>query len=341
MRYFFLQRPVFRLLTPLVLGAIAYLLILLVNNNIMQLQVYFLGVELYFCLGLAIVVQEGTWLVMNPVRKLPWGEELMKGLRRRIPLSLLFTILTVSLAVWVYYLKGLGYQPASTELLMFCGVFSFLAALLITLFVSHLLLTTDNEVELKVEESLKQVITADFNQFKQGINPDLLFQSLETLIVLLYTDKDKADELLDRLAVVYRYVLGSRKQELVPIEEELSVLQDMLALFRLLPYRKIQWSSEVNTGGYVIPGTLLHVVELILRTSIVMETLDLPIRFSEKENCYQIEYPSLEKLQNRLSNKRLAHLRERYEVYTDLSLNLREEDGRKQIQIPILAIERS
>lgn len=341
MRYFFLQRPFFRLLTPIILGSIAYLLILLVNNNIMQLQVYFLGVELYFCLGLAVLVQEGTWLVMNPVRKLKWGEELVRALRRRALIAVLIIIMVVSLAVWIYYMQGLGYRPALTELLMFCGVFGFLGGLLISLFVSHQMLTTDNEEAVQAEEALKQHISADFNHFKQGINPDLLFESLETLIVLLYSDKDQADDLLDRLAVVYRYVLGSRKQELVGIEEELAVLQELLALFRLLPYRKIQWSSEVSMEGNLIPGTLLHVVELILRTSIVMEAHDLPIRFSEDNGCYLLEYPSLERLQNRLSGKRLAHLQERYSVYTDQLLTVSEEEGQKRIHIPILAIERS
>lgn len=339
MRYFFLQRPVFRLLTPLVLGTIAYLLILLVNNNIMQLKAYFLGVELYFCLGLAVLVQEGTWLVMNPVRKLHWGDELTRALRNRALLAMLLTILTVSVAVWTYYLRGLGYHPAMTELLMFCGVFGFLGGLLITLFVSHQMLTTDNEAALEAEEALKQHINADFNQFKQGINPDLLFESLETLIVLLHSDKDQADDLLDRLASVYRYVLGSRKQELVGIEEELTVLRELLALFRLLPYRKIQWSNAAGKEGFLIPGTFLHIVELILRTSIVMEAHDLPIQLSEREGCYVLEYPALEKLQSRLSNKRLEHLQARYRVYSDQPLLVTEEEGIKRIQVPILAIE--
>lgn len=341
MKQFFLQRPFFRLLTPLVLGTIAYLLILLVNNNVLQLQAYFLGEELYFCLGLALVVQELTWLSLRRLRRLQWEEGIVWAVLTRVLLSLLLVITVVGIIVWAYYIQVLGFRPSFRDLLMFSGVFSFLAGLIISMQVSHRLLSLDNQMALANEEALKEHIVADFNQFKQGINPDLLFESLETLIVFLYTDKDQADELLDHLATVYRYVLSSRKQELVPIGEELVVLQNLLELFGRLPYRKIDWTATVNETGYVIPGTLLHLVELVLRTSIVMESHDLPLRLEEEEGCYLLSYPVLERLQNRLNNSRLQQIRERYTIYTETPLTMSEENGHKQIRIPILAIERS
>lgn len=341
MKGFFLQRPVLRLLTPIILGAIAYVLILLVNNNITQLQENFLGEELYFCLGLAVLVQEICWWTLQPLRRMDWHEGLMRALRRRCMIAILLVILLVGLALWAYYTQVLGFRPALAELLMFCGVFSFLAGLLLSLWVSHYLLNLDNQESIAAEQALKDHIIADFNQFKQGINPDLLFESLETLIVFLHTNKDQADDLLDRLSMVYRYVLGSRRKEIVPIAEELQVLQELLGLFQLLPHRKIAWQADNPQDGYLIPGTLLHVVEMVIRTSIVMDERDLPLRLSVEDGYFVLRYHCLEKLQNRLSNSRLESLRQRYAVYTETPLQLLEQDGKKHIHIPILAIERS
>ena len=341
MRGFFLQRPIFRLLTPIVLGAIAYVLILLVNNNIMQLQAYFLGEELYFCLGLAVLVQETCWLSLAALRQLKEQEGLVRMIVRRCLLALFLVILLVSLALWIYYAKVLGFRPALGEILMFAGVFSFLAGLLLSLWVSHFLLNLDNQASIAAEQALKNHILADFNQFKEGINPELLFESLETLIVCLHTNKDQADDLLDRLSTVYRYVLGSRRKELVHISEELEVLQELLELFQLLPHRKIAWVANQAPTGHLIPGTLLHVVELIIRTSIVMEERALSLRMSVEEGYYVLHYRCMERLQNRLSNGRLESLRQRYGVFTENLLRLEEQDGEKQIYIPILTFERS
>ena len=341
MRGFFLQRPIFRLLTPIALGAIAYLLILLVNNNIMQLQAYFLGEELYFCLGLAVLVQEACWWSLVPLRRVDEQEDLTQKIVRHCLLALLLVILVVSVALWIYYAKVLGFRPALGEIVMFAGVFSFLAGLLLSLWVSHFLLNLDNQASIAAERALKNHILADFNQFKQGINPELLFESLETLIVSLHTNKDQADDLLDRLSTVYRYVLGSRRKELVPINEELEVLQELLALFQLLPHRKIAWNADLQPEGHLIPGTLLHVVELIIRTSIVMEERALSLWMGTEGDYYVLRYRCMERLQNRLSNGRLDPLRQRYSIYTGNSLRLEEQDGEKQIYIPKLTFERS
>ena len=175
MRSFFLQKPLLRLLTPLVVGSIAYLLILLVNNNILQLQAYFLGAELYFCLGLALLMQEGLWWILRPIGKLSWSQAVGVVVRRRTIGAIVLIVTLVASAVWAYYSFALGFAPSSGELLMFCGVFTVLGGLLISLKVSHSLLLLDNEEALAAEAAMKEHIAADFNQFKQGINPDLLF----------------------------------------------------------------------------------------------------------------------------------------------------------------------
>ena len=340
MRSFFLQKPLLRLLTPLVVGSIAYLLILLVNNNILQLQAYFLGAELYFCLGLALLMQEGLWWILRPIGKLSWSQAVGVVVRRRTIGAIVLIVTLVASAVWAYYSFALGFAPSSGELLMFCGVFTVLGGLLISLKVSHSLLLLDNEEALAAEAAMKEHIAADFNQFKQGINPDLLFESLETLIVFIHTNTDQADDLLDKLAVVYRYVLSKRKQELVPLGEELQILEELLALFRLLPYRKIQLDTRITDASLVlIPGSLLFLTELIIRTSIVMESQDLPLLIYEEADHLVLQYPALERLQNRLSNSSLQPIRERYMVYTTAEVEMRKEGEQKLIFIPKLVME--
>ena len=54
----FIHTPLFRFLSPIFSGVVSYLLILLINNNIEQLQEQFLGQELYVCITLSYIVHE-------------------------------------------------------------------------------------------------------------------------------------------------------------------------------------------------------------------------------------------------------------------------------------------
>ena len=63
------------------------------------------------------------------------------------------------------------------------------------------------------------------------MNPSLLLEALESLIALVDDKQDVADELIDELSVVYRYILGSKSAELVSIENELETSQHLINLF--------------------------------------------------------------------------------------------------------------
>ena len=69
MKKLFVHHPLFRLLSPLFSGFIVYLLILLINNNVEQLQEQFLGEELYVCIGLSFIIQELARLLLVLFKK--------------------------------------------------------------------------------------------------------------------------------------------------------------------------------------------------------------------------------------------------------------------------------
>ena len=71
MRKLFIHHPLFRLLSPIFSGVVVYLLILLLNNNVEQLQEQFFGEELYICIGLSYLIQEFSRLLLILFKKLP------------------------------------------------------------------------------------------------------------------------------------------------------------------------------------------------------------------------------------------------------------------------------
>lgn len=68
-------------------------------------------------------------------------------------------------------------------------------------------------------------VRANYEALKNQVNPHFLFNSLSALTTLIYQDPDVAADFVTQLAKVYRYVLESQRQELVPLATELEVVR--------------------------------------------------------------------------------------------------------------------
>lgn len=336
MKRLFIHYPLFRLLSPLFSGIMAYVLILLINNNVEQLEEYFLGEELYFCIGLAYVTQEFSRLslVLFEKWKTPWSE--WKQLIVQLLSSILLTILLVSGCIYSYYHYMLGFDPSFSELVVFNSIFSGVTAIYISLYLSHQMLYRINTRKLENELKIKEGIEADFRQFKQGINPQLLFESFEALIVLMHKDPESAEFFMDHLSRVYRYILSGKGRELVPIKEELNALSDLIALFSYLPYRNIFIEKETDLKTWVIPGSLLFLAEQIIRSTIRSTEIAVNLKIYEEENSLCLSYQMHEKITQSLQQEQIQQIKESYAVYSDYPVIIQEKNNIKTIEIPQL-----
>jgi two-component system sensor histidine kinase AlgZ len=71
---------------------------------------------------------------------------------------------------------------------------------------------------------------AELRYLKAQINPHFLFNCLNSLRALIAENPAGAQAMVTRLASLLRYALGTAHDQLVPLERELAVVQDYLAL---------------------------------------------------------------------------------------------------------------
>ncbi len=62
------------------------------------------------------------------------------------------------------------------------------------LYFSNFYLQKENTVRLTAEKQQRDVLEVEMTEFRNDINPDLLYESLENLIALMYRDIDQAEE---------------------------------------------------------------------------------------------------------------------------------------------------
>jgi hypothetical protein len=85
---------------------------------------------------------------------------------------------------------------------------------------------------LEAEKLQREKMSAQYENLKSRVNPQLLFNSLATLRELVPKDKENAVRFIKHLSDVYRYILDSRGRETIPATHEYRFLDSYLFLLR-------------------------------------------------------------------------------------------------------------
>ncbi len=78
--------------------------------------------------------------------------------------------------------------------------------------------------------SLAAAQTAELRALRSQVNPHFLFNSLNTVRALIVEDAARAQEAVTRLSSLLRYALAAGEHQTVPLERELEMVNDYLAL---------------------------------------------------------------------------------------------------------------
>jgi signal transduction histidine kinase len=111
--------------------------------------------------------------------------------------------------------------------------------------------------QLRLAASVKE---AELRALKSQVNPHFLFNSLNSLRALIDEDAPKARESVTRLANMLRYSLQSGQQETVPLEEEIRIVEDYLALelIRHEDRLRVRWAVSDDARARPVPPMLLQ-----------------------------------------------------------------------------------
>ncbi|NKI32326.1 histidine kinase [Croceivirga thetidis] len=339
MNRLFVHNPWFRLFGPLFSGTLVYLLLLLINDSVLSINEDFLSQELFVCIALAYLSQEFLRLSLLIFGRFDLENRPFLRVVLQLMVSLILTVVLVTGAVYLYFSKVLFYEPNFRELLIFNSIFSFITLLYVVLYFGHYFLYRRNTSKIKREELALNEVDHAFNHYVKGINPSLLFESLEAMLVEMKSNPDRAEELSDRFSEVYRYMLSKRKQEVVTINEEMTVAKHLIRLFNHLPYRKVELENLVKSGFQVLPTTILVLIQNIVRSTIVSEKQKLSIKFDEVGEMLTISYKPEEKLQLSFNQYSIKDLSKSYSYYTEKPISIHMDGTMRIIALPKLNLD--
>ena len=255
-----------------------------------------------------------------------------------------FSIFMYSLGEFLFFLtKGVNPSdfPKPTLEVLYEGIFKGLTKYSLWALVGTVLFfyiiwrkTVDSEQKLR-EENLKYL----YRTLKTQVNPHFLFNSLNTLSEILYTDIKKADNYIHKLSEIYRYILDNEKIDLVPLDKELEFVRHYFDLQKVRDEDKIRLEIETDNAEKfkIVPISLQILIENALKHNAASEEKPLIINIFFN-NGYVIVSNIIQR-KNILSDSHgtgLSNLRERVKLITGKEVIIYRNDNLFSIKIPVI-----
>lgn len=126
---------------------------------------------------------------------------------------------------------------------------------------------------------------------KQQLNPHFLFNSLNTLASLAYTDPELTNRFAKNLSGVYRYLLETQSMSLVTLKKELSFVN------RYVMLEKIRFGNSLNITirrecepreVMVVPTAIQLVVENAIKHNVCSEQTPLMVEVVIMADCVEV-----------------------------------------------------
>lgn len=120
---------------------------------------------------------------------------------------------------------------------------------------------------LKQQETLqvaREKAKAELQLLKSQIHPHFLFNTLNNVYFLTLTASQKAPEMLQKLTDMLRYILNECNRSYVPLEKEIKMIEDYIALEKIRYGDRLKMEFEIR-GNYknkmISPLLLIPLVE--------------------------------------------------------------------------------
>ena len=115
----------------------------------------------------------------------------------------------------------------------------------------------DEVDRLNLEKTVKEL---ELKTIKSHINPHFIFNSLNSIRALVDENPKRARTAITELSNILRSSLQVEKMETVPLEKELDIVKDYLALeqMRFEERLKVEWEIDEDTLGQQVPPMMLQ-----------------------------------------------------------------------------------
>jgi two-component system LytT family sensor kinase len=139
----------------------------------------------------------------------------------------------------------------------------------------------------------RQATEAELRALRAQVDPHFLFNALNTIADLIVVDSRKAEQMTERLAEVFRYVLSHNQRQTITIREEMEFLRRYLDIeeARFRERLKVRFAVDPSVAEICVPALILQpVVENAIKHGLApqIEGGALAISAHRENGCLQL-----------------------------------------------------
>lgn len=194
------------------------------------------------------------------------------------------------------------------------------------------------------EQYKKNKLQQQLNLLKGQINPHFLFNSLNSLSMLIHENPRQAETFVDELSSVYRYLLQNNQnpdtdRELTTLDRELQFIQ---SYFRLLKTRYGEGIAlqvkvdESQLSQQIPPLTLQLLVENAVKHNVILPESPLLVEIFTQNEQLVVQNTLQRKAAVYSTKVGLANIATKYKLLGLYAISIREEAGRFVVAVPLL-----
>ncbi|KAF2340907.1 sensor histidine kinase [Flavobacterium tistrianum] len=200
-----------------------------------------------------------------------------------------------------------------------------------------------NKLLVENEKIIKEKALIQLQQLKEQINPHFLFNSLNSLYMLIGSDIKVAQKFTLNLSRIYRYLIDPPEKNIVPLKDELLFIEKYIFLqqtrFKEELFFSIEIENEAALNKHIPYLAFQIVVENAIKHNRATQESPLTTKILIKEDQVIISNTLQKKLTAEPSTKfGLNYLKSIYNYYSKTEFKTSEKDGYFVCILPLISI---
>jgi len=197
----------------------------------------------------------------------------------------------------------------------------------------------------ETEQLQKAYRQGQIQSLKSQVNPHFLFNSLNSLSSLISDDSEAAERYLDEMSKVYRYMLRTDEEQLVPLETELKFLCSYMHLLNTRYGSGLQVNQhlkESDRSKLLPPLTLQVLIENAFTQNTMSKASPLVITIESADDGLLITNNRQERMMtgNVECEAGLDNIVRKYELLNHKRVIITETPEERRVLVPLICTEK-
>ncbi|OLT60128.1 sensor histidine kinase [Moorena bouillonii] len=196
------------------------------------------------------------------------------------------------------------------------------------------------DTKLREEQHKKETITTQLLNLKNQVSPHFLFNSLNTLVYLIDTDKEKSKEFVHSLSNIYERVLEFSDKDLVMLKDELDYINDYIDLLKKRYGDNLKFDFKITKDAMqkmIVPLSIQTGIENAVKHNVVSRKKPLLINVLNSKD-YLIINNNLQKKEvaPKGGGQGLRNIKNRYRLLSNKDMLAEETNSGFKLKLPLI-----